>query len=432
MSNQEKLPWPVTKKRKSQEVPEDNQECMKKHIIDSKSKRVKVTANATKDLLIATRSAFSRSADPARIVGREMEHAKITKFLQTTISDHIPGRLYIAGSPGTGKTALVHAVCRELKLRDIEGLQIVEINCNTVQPKNLYFELVKKLSGVEVKKRVDAQRDELFGFYDLSNSIIYSVIVMDEVDNLFEKDSSLIYSLFEYSALSDGKMTLIAIANEINLDKRLLSRLSAKNVTVESLTFKSYRPSEISAIIDDRLKSVANNSLIELQAVELCARKVAFEGGDVRQAMELCMLALQSLDKKNNDKNDEIGKVTLAEMSKILSNAFVTNKAVQRLRELTIHQQAMLCSLILMKRNGNTSTTQAKLFTFYQNLCKKYSAPLINQTQFPDLITACESNGLLKFGRAKRNEDRKIITNILENDLREAIKDVPHIKNFLK
>ncbi|CAG8602900.1 3964_t:CDS:2 [Ambispora leptoticha] len=431
MSSQEKLPWPVTKKRKSKkEIPEDSQEC--------NSKRVKVTANATRDLLIATRSAFSRSADPARMVGREMEHAEITKFLQTAISDHVSGRLYIAGSPGTGKTALVHTVCRELKLKDIEGLQIVEINCNTIQPKNLYFELVKKLSGMEIKKRVNAQREfeSLLKNNDKGDDNNSSVVVMDEVDNLFEKDSNLIYSLFEYSALADGKMTLIAIANEINLDKRLLSRLSAKNVTVESLTFKSYKPSEISAIIDDRLKSVAingENLLIESQAVELCARKVASEGGDARQAMELCMLALQNLDNKDHHgKNDEIGKVTLTEMSKILSNAFVTNKTVQRLRELSIHQQAMLCSLILMRRNGNTSTTQAKLFTFYRGLCKKHSAPLINQAQFPDLVTACESIGLLKFGRAKRNEDRKIITDILESDLREAIKDVPHVKNFLK
>ena len=58
---------------------------------------------------------------------------------------------------------------------------------------------------------------------------LYSVLILDEVDNLFALDQNILYRLFEYSALPGGRFTLVAIANEINLRERLLPRLNANN-----------------------------------------------------------------------------------------------------------------------------------------------------------------------------------------------------------
>ncbi|KAG9292052.1 hypothetical protein G9A89_017952 [Geosiphon pyriformis] len=409
MASQTKLPWLVSKKRRTENTEKDKN-------TNGRLKRPKIVQNATNNLLVAAKSMFSRSAQPARIVGREMERAAIKKFLKShTLEDQKPGRLYISGSPGTGKTALVHAVCKELELDDSEDLILIELNFNMIFAKNLYLELCKRMAGKVIKRREDAQKE-------------FEALVTDananEVDNLFEMDPEMLYSLFEYSAFSDGKMVMIAIANEINLEKRLLPRLSAKNISVEALTFRVYQSSEISAIIQDRLKSVGagETTLMDVQAVELCARKVASEGGDVRQAMEICQLALQSIDE-----DAKVDKVSVVHISKIANEAFITNQAVQRLRNLTLQQKVLLCCLTLMKKkysNTNNMTT-GKVFQFYQTLCKNNFIDPLTRTEFPDLVAACESNGLLKLSKAKRAEDRKLVTDILANDLREATKDLP-------
>jgi cell division control protein 6 len=62
------------------------------------------------------------------------------------------------------------------------------------------------------------------------------------------------------------------------------------------LNFNPYKVSEISAIIQDRLMSVADPDLQEeskviplmhISAIEIAARKIA-SGGDLRKALDIC------------------------------------------------------------------------------------------------------------------------------------------------
>lgn len=67
----------------------------------------------------------------ATITCRDAEHDAITGFLQSFVSGSAAQRcLYISGSPGTGKTALLNSVLRTL---DHDQCNVVSINCMTLK-----------------------------------------------------------------------------------------------------------------------------------------------------------------------------------------------------------------------------------------------------------------------------------------------------------
>lgn len=67
----------------------------------------------------------------ATITCRDTEHDAITGFLQSFLSKEGTQRcLYISGSPGTGKTALLNSVLRTL---DHDQCNVVSINCMSLK-----------------------------------------------------------------------------------------------------------------------------------------------------------------------------------------------------------------------------------------------------------------------------------------------------------
>jgi len=56
------------------------------------------------------------TALPDRVVCREKEVAQVAKFVEDHVGKQVPGSLYISGAPGTGKTAVVSNMMKELKV----------------------------------------------------------------------------------------------------------------------------------------------------------------------------------------------------------------------------------------------------------------------------------------------------------------------------
>ena len=122
------------------------------------------------------------STIPKKMIGRETEHDAIKKYLKQIISCGGQGNpLYIAGMPGTGKTATARQIINELKMlttrnsgkrgtvtqitKKLKGLTVtncgqellpdfkfIEINVMKLPtPMHIYKELGKQILGKNVK-----------------------------------------------------------------------------------------------------------------------------------------------------------------------------------------------------------------------------------------------------------------------------------------
>lgn len=97
--------------------------------------------------------ATSNAGQGMSMDGREAEQAIIKSFLQSFDDDDYAGEslLYVSGSPGTGKTALVNAVIASTQVNN--NVKIIFLNCMTMSSADALWEkLEEELLGVSKGK----------------------------------------------------------------------------------------------------------------------------------------------------------------------------------------------------------------------------------------------------------------------------------------
>jgi origin recognition complex subunit 1 len=80
-----------------------------------------------------------------KLLCRENEFDEILKFIKTKMRHKLSGCMYIAGVPGTGKTATMYQVTRHLnEARNLPSFKFIELNGLKVsEPKQAYVEILK-------------------------------------------------------------------------------------------------------------------------------------------------------------------------------------------------------------------------------------------------------------------------------------------------
>lgn len=148
-------------------------------------------------------------------------------------------------------------------------------------------------------------------------NVYHSVAILDEIDQLLTKDQEVLYKLFQWSTTEGSRLTLIGIANALDMTDRFLPRLKARNCEPQLLNFNPYQVAEIRDIIMDRLFSVEDSNkaderdengkprvapLMQRPAIELCARKVAAATGDLRKALDICRQTIEMVEVETKKK----------------------------------------------------------------------------------------------------------------------------------
>lgn len=85
------------------------------------------------------------------------------------------------------------------------------------------------------------------------------LLVLDEVDQLGSRNQAVLYTVFEWPALTGSQLTLVGIANSLDLTDRLLPRLQAHtSCRPHLLHYAPYTKQQISNILNHRLQEVSN------------------------------------------------------------------------------------------------------------------------------------------------------------------------------
>ena len=99
----------------------------------------------------------------------------------------------------------------------------------------------------------------------------------------------VLVALFGMAAAAHSQLTLIGIANTIELPARALATLRQEGSEPATVVFRAYEANALVAIVSHRLGGV-----MEPRAVQLACRKIAANNGDVRRALDLCRTAIDA------------------------------------------------------------------------------------------------------------------------------------------
>ncbi|KAK0467707.1 P-loop containing nucleoside triphosphate hydrolase protein [Desarmillaria tabescens] len=227
----------------------------------------------------------------ADMPGREKERSAIQNFITVSDNGDQITCLYISGSPGTGKTALVNSLIQSLGT-DLNGTKVITINCMALDNVDALWErLSEEFQGPCKRKRSkktakgkgrETLEDILSGLDDKC------ILVLDELDHIASATQSL-SAVFSLPACNSS-LRIIGIANTHTLTSSTISFSSP----VQTLHFPPYTPTQLLLIVQARLAPLYNTEsaeeakrLLPTAPLVLLTKKVAALTGDVRSLFEI-------------------------------------------------------------------------------------------------------------------------------------------------
>ncbi|KAJ5092083.1 hypothetical protein NUU61_006953 [Penicillium alfredii] len=448
-------PSPVTPRHRVQVGAKSATPRTPRHSDLPPTPRQSATPTAAPSVYSQARQLFARGANSGRLVGRDTERQKLTTFIGDCLESRKGGCLYISGPPGTGKSAMVDEVCRDL---DLSEVKVSHVNCVSMRnARDVYSKLVQDFDeDSEVFKKSESDRLKAMFLPSKKTKNLF-LVTLDEIDHLLMGDSGVLQSLFEWSLHSKSTLMLIGIANALDLTDRSLPQLKAKNLKPTLLPFLPYNAASIANVITNRLRSLLPAGpdadpkfvpFLQPVAIQLCSKKVASQTGDLRKAFELIKRTIDAIEQETQQKLEKqladgdkssilaenknlssssakggtgapptsmsaytvitAPRASIAHVARITSSAFGQG-TVQRLQGLNLQQKAAICSLIALERKRRefeipstpsksraSAPTVKQAFDTYCALCRNDNIlhPL-TATEFKDVLSNLETMGLV-------------------------------------
>ncbi|KAF4518031.1 hypothetical protein B566_EDAN009264 [Ephemera danica] len=379
------------------------------------------------------------SSQPSFLPGREKQLEALRDFLLARLENKegARGSLYISGAPGTGKTASVNLTLEHNK-QIKSGFKTVYINCTSMNTSKAIFSRVAQDLQVKVQGRT-----EKANVASIQKHIIHSkkkmLLLLDEVDQLESRNQSVLYTIFEWPCLAGSQLTLIGIANSLDLTDRLLPRLQAHvSCRPQLMHYAPYTKQQITDIINSRLHQAGASHVFKNVAVEMLAAKVAAVSGDARRALDIGRRGIELAETKNCQTvpglrltadpgsntgsprrsprktpqklcHSETATVGIIEVRNVLDGVYGTSQSLINSDApgndgLPMQQKILICSLLLMLRKGkNKDITVGKLHEVYNRVCKKRNFSSVPQSEFYNMCCLVETRGILRVSVSKKD-----------------------------
>lgn len=269
-------------------------------------------------------------------------------------------------------------------------------------------------------------------------------MVLDEIDQLENKNQSILYTIFEWPSKPSFKLILIGIANALDLTDRTLPRLQAKcELKPKLMHFAPYTKNQIVEILTSRLKEAGALEVFSSPALQMLAGKVAAVSGDVRRALDIGRRVVEMIDSNKegttlksienitnaciaDSDNKETKKVDLKEVLNVLNNVYGTTQNLTEDNEdaFPLQQKIIICSLLLMlKKAKNKDVTVGKLHEVYKRVCSKRNILAVDQSEFIGLCTLIETRGIIRISGKKEPRLNKVHLEWDEEEVSAILKD---------
>lgn len=295
------------------------------------------------------------------------EFTDVYMHLEGAIQSETGCCIYVSGTPGTGKTATIREVIRDLSSHAEQGFvkdfDFLEINClKLIAPNVAYEQLYYHIDKVKLTASNAALvLEEHFSRAQDDRKPL--VVLLDELDQIVTKSQSVMYNFFNWPTYANSKLIIIAVANTMDLPERVLTNKIASRLGLRRIQFVGYTFQQLGEIIRNRLEMLTEQNrrkvTIGEDAVGFASRKVASVSGDARRALAICRRAveiaeqdyLSSENAAEVPEEEQAFAILIAHISKAI-NEIVNSPISQVLVNLPFAAKLLLVGVILRRRRS--------------------------------------------------------------------------------
>lgn len=318
---------------------------------------------------------------PERMPHREAQISDLVLAFKPVLSGLRPRNVFIYGSTGTGKTATVRYVLRELEEYSPRAKSLY-LNCFEFNSRQSVLSTITNFLGIAVPRRgIGADETYTKLLEGMRKCKFVPFIVLDEVDQLLSgnEGSKLLYDLLRVMEYENAYFGLIAISNNLELSAHLDPRVKS-SLAEQSIVFERYSPKQLKDILSGRASIAFAEGTLAKDVIPLAAAHSAKLGGDARIGIESLWRAGKKAEAEGTD-NVSISHLRFA------FNEIELNPARKLLKHLDENEK-LVVKILLEKKE----LASGMLFSEFNSASKKK----ITQRRFRAIASELANRNLIK------------------------------------
>ncbi len=371
--------------------------------------------------IFKNRDVLRHTYTPDNLPHRDEQIRTLASILAPALRGETPSNVLIYGKTGTGKTATVKFVGRQLedmsKKLNVRCM-VHYINCELIDTQYRVLASLANALGRTVPMTgwpTDQVYEEVKKALDLREQTV--IIVLDEIDKLVKKGDEALYNLSRInSELEKGKVSIIGISNDLKfknyLDPRVISSLSE-----EEIIFPPYNAEQLKDILEQRAKLAFYEGVLDDEVIPYCAALAAQEHGDARKALDLLRVSGEIAEKENADR-------VMKEHVKKAVKKIESDHIAEAVRTLPTQSKILLFGMVLLTESGYRKFTTGEVYAVYKNLCRRIGMDVLTQRRISDLISELDMLGIINsivISKGRYGRTREIKLDVPIDDVKKVI-----------
>jgi len=382
--------------------------------------------------IFKNRDVLRHTYTPDRLPHRDEQIDTLATILAPALKYETPSNILIYGKTGTGKTATVRFVSRQLEYVSSKldvRCTVHYINCELIDTQYRVFASIANALGKNIPMTglpTDYVYCEMKKALDSEKRVV--IVVLDEIDKLVKKGDEALYNLTRInSELENAKVSVIGISNDLKfksyLDPRVISSLSE-----EEIVFPPYNAEQLKDILEQRAKLAFHEGVLDEDVIPFCSALAAQEHGDARKALDLLRVSGEIAERENSE------RVTREHVKKAVRK-IESDQVSEAVRTLPTQSKVLLFGMIILTESGYAKFTTGEAYSIYRNLCRRIGLDVLTQRRVSDLISELDMLGIINsivISKGRYGRTREIKVEMPIEDLKKVLLEDYRLENLLK
>ena len=221
--------------------------------------------------LIKNKNILQTTYIPEQLPHRKEQIERIVSIISIALNGDRPLNINIYGQTGTGKTAVLNYIGKELKKADPgnDKCYFLYVNCEVVDTAysvlyNIASQFIKDIGNriPFTGWSVDKLFEEIYTEMERMNKVF--VIVLDEIDHMISKkgDTILYYLAKIEEHIKQSKVSLIGISNNMKVLEFLEPNVRSR-ILGENMIFPPYSKEQLEDILKERAEQVFDPGILD-------------------------------------------------------------------------------------------------------------------------------------------------------------------------